>query len=151
MAWTSTSPSCCVADHLTTALLFQLTNDMSSPAAITFLKTDELSREELAAKIGDLDNARLSSPTGGEVGKLECELRHNPDRDTATDNVSSWLRYPLTIEFYETERCGSSTDAVAAIDQVLNILGTVGASYVTSSDLEDALSSQGRNRPLDDE
>ena len=123
---------------------------MSSPAAITFLKTDELSREELAARIGDLDNSRLSSPTAGEVGSLEFELRHNPDRDTAISDGSSWLRYPVTIEFYETERCSSSTDAVTAIDQVLTILSTVGAIYVTSSDLEEALYSQGRNRPLDD-
>ena len=123
---------------------------MNSLAAIVYVELEECSLEQLAKRIGDLDGANLRSQSEGQIGTLDFEVRDNPDRSAPVIEGSSWLRYPLTIEFYQTGLCGDRPDGTQEIGQVLDLLSSGGATYVTSSDLEGSLESSGRNRPLGD-
>ena len=60
------------------------------------------------------------------------------------------MYYPILIEFYSDSNEVLGDSEVEAIDTVLDALNSLGASYVTSSELEGKLASNGRNRPLHD-
>ena len=123
---------------------------MDKLIATVFVKAACPSKDDLAAVVSDLTPARFNSEAVGSIGNVEVELRKNPDREDLGGPEDSWMYYPILIEFYSDSNEVLGDSEVEAIDTVLDALNSLGATYVTSSELEGKLASNGRNRPLHD-